>query len=181
LNLCNLAFILCSVKSYLTTKTIFAAILAVGMFALSQMPSSNSAMADRNNNYNDHQIPSTVTIPLEGLRLKAGQFIELSDTDPLRVAAAHVTINVPCQNDNNNKGPESDIAVVAGVAPELKQTELEFIAGLSNPEDNCTYHADILGNENDEVTDIAIINPGHVTVEFKSGNFATISITEVNG
>jgi hypothetical protein len=80
------------VKSYLTTKTIFAAILAVGMFALSQMPSSNSAMADRNNNYNDHQIPSTVTIPLEGLRLKAGQFIELSDTDPLRVAAAHVTI-----------------------------------------------------------------------------------------
>jgi hypothetical protein len=42
------------VKSYLTTKTIFAAILAVGMFALSQMPSSSPAMADRNNNSNDH-------------------------------------------------------------------------------------------------------------------------------
>jgi hypothetical protein len=181
LNLCNLAFILCSVKSYLTTKTIFAAILAVGMFALSQMPSSNSAMADRNNNYNDHQIPSTVTIPLEGLRLKAGQFIELSDTDPLTVAAAHVTINVPCQNGMNNKDPDSDIAVIAGVAPELDQIELEFIAGLSNPEDNCTYHADIPENVNEEVTDIAIINPGHKTLEFKSGNFATISITEVNG
>jgi hypothetical protein len=167
-------------KSNLTTKTIFAAILAVGMFALLQMSSSNPAMADKNI-YSDHQIPSAVTIPLEGLRLKAGQFIELADTDPLRVAAAHVTINVPCQNGNNNKDPESDIAVVAGVAPELKQTELEFIAGLSNPEDNCTYHADIPGNENDEVTDMAIINPGHETIEFKSGNFATISISEVTG
>jgi hypothetical protein len=106
-------------KSCSITKTFFAVILTLGMFAVSQMPSSNPVMADRNN-YDEHQIPSTVTIPLEGLRLKAGQFIELSDTDPLRVAAAHVTTNVPCQNDNNNKGPESDIAVVAGVAPEFK-------------------------------------------------------------
>ena len=158
----------------------FVAILAVGLFALSQMPSSsNPAMADRNK-YNDHQIPSTVSIPLEGLRLKAGQFIELSDTTPVRVAAAHVTMNVPCENGNNKKDPGSNIAVVAGVAPELEQVELEFIAELSNPEDNCTYHADISENENNEVTDIAIINPGYETVEFKSGNFATISITKVN-
>ena len=86
------------------TKQFFAAILAVGMFTLSQTPSSNPAMADRNNNYNDHQIPRTVTIPLEGLRLKAGQFIELSDTTHLRVSCLpHVTINVPSQNGNNNK------------------------------------------------------------------------------
>ena len=167
-------------KLFLLNKRFFVAIVAAGIFALSQIPLSNTALADKNNN-NDDQIPSTVTIPLEGLRLKAGQFIELSDTDPVTVAAAHVTINVPCQNGMNNKDPDSDIAVVAGVAPELDQIELEFIAGLSNPEDNCTYHADIPENVNEEVTDIAIINPGHKTVEFKSGNFATISITEVNG
>jgi hypothetical protein len=61
----------------------------------------------------------------------------------------------------------------------MSDTDVHQLCNIA--EDNCTYHADILRNENDEVTDIAIINPGHVTVEFKSGNFATISITEVNG
>jgi hypothetical protein len=70
--------------------------------------------------------------------------------------------------------------VVAGVAPDLSPVELEFIAELSDPEDNCLYHVDIPENEDDEVTDIAIINPGDKTVKFGSGNFATISITEVS-
>jgi hypothetical protein len=161
-------------KKYLTTKTFFAAILVAGIFAISQMP-SNVAMADGNND----QIPSSVTIPLEGLTLKAGQLIELIDTTPVLVTAAHAVINVPCDNDNNND-PESHIAVLAGVAPDLEPFELEYIAELSDPEDNCLYHADIPENEDDEVTDIAIINPGDETVKFGSGNFATISITEVS-
>jgi hypothetical protein len=57
---------------------------------------------------------TTVTIPLEGLKLKAGQFILLSDTSPVKVDAAHVTINVSFENGNNSD-PKSDIAVVAGV------------------------------------------------------------------
>jgi hypothetical protein len=154
-------------KKYLTTKTFFAAILVTGIFAISQIP-SNAAMAE---------IPSSVTIPLEGLTLKAGQFIELTDTTPVLVTAAHATINVPCKNGDD---PESDIAVVAGVAPDLEPVDLEFIAELSDPEDNCLYHVDIPENENDEVTDIVIINPGDETVKFGSGNFATISITEVS-
>jgi hypothetical protein len=159
-------------KKYLTTKTFFAAILVTGIFAISQIP-SNAAMADGNND----QIPSSVTIPLEGLTLKAGQFIELTDTTPVLVTAAHATINVPCENGDD---PESDIAVVAGVAPDLEPVDLEFIAELSDPEDNCLYHVDIPENEDDEVTDIVIINPGDKTVKFGSGNFATISITEVS-
>ena len=163
-------------KKYLTNKAFFvAAILVAGIFAISQIP-SNAAMADGNN---DDQIPSSVTIPLEGLTLTAGQYIELTDTTPVLVTDSHVTINVPCDNGNNND-PESDIAVVAGVAPDLSPVELEFIAELSDPEDNCLYHVDIPENEDDEVTDIAIINPGDKTVKFGSGNFATISITEVS-
>jgi hypothetical protein len=159
-------------KKCLTNKAFFAAILVAGIFAISQIP-SNVALADGNND----QIPSSVTIPLEGLTLKAGQFIELTDTTPILVTAAHATINVPC---NNGDDPESDIAVVAGVAPDLEAVDLEFIAELSDPEDNCLYHVDIPENEDDEVTDIAIINPGDETVKFGSGNFATISITEVS-
>jgi hypothetical protein len=161
-------------KKYLTTKTFFAAILVAGIFAISQMP-SNVAMADGNNN----QIPSSVTIPLEGLTLKAGQFIELIDTTPVLVTAAHAVINVPCDNGNNND-PESHIAVVAGVTPDLEPIELEYIAELSDPEDNCLYHADIPENEDDEVTDIVIINNGDETVKFGSGNFASASVTEVS-
>ena len=160
-------------KKYLTTKTFFAAILVTGIFAISQIP-SNAAMADGNN---DDQIPNSVTIPLEGLTLKAGQFIELTDTTPVLVTAAHATINVPCENGDD---PESDIAVVAGVAPDLEPVDLEFIAELSDPEDNCLYHVDIPENEDDEVTDIVIINNGDETVKFGSGNFATTSITEVS-
>ena len=164
-------------KKCLTNKTFFAAILIAGIFAISQMHSNAaSAIADGNNG----QIPSSVTIPLEGLTLKAGQFIELTDTTPVLVTAAHATINVPCDNGNNNNDPESHIAVVAGVAQDLETFELEYIAELSDPEDNCLYHADIPENEDDEVTDIAIINPGDETVKFGSGNFATISITEVS-
>ena len=164
-------------KKCLTNKTFFAAILIAGIFAISQMHSNAAAaIADGNND----QIPSSVTIPLEGLTLKAGQFIELTDTTPVLVTSAHATINVPCDNGNKNNDPESDIAVVAGVAPDLKPVELEYIAELSDPEDNCLYHADIPENEDDEVTDIAIINAGDETVKFGSGNFATISITEVS-
>ena len=163
-------------KKYLTNKAFFvAAILVAGIFAISQIP-SNAAMADRN----DDQIPSSVTIPLEGLTLTAGQYIELTDTTPVLVTDSHVTINVPCDNGNNNNDPESDIAVVAGVAPDLEAVELEFIEELSDPEHNCLYHADVPENEDDEVTDIVILNPGDETVKFRSGNFATISITEVS-
>ena len=163
-------------KKYLTTKTFFAAILVAGIFAISQI-SSNVAMADGNN---DNQIPSTVSIPLEGLTLKAGQYLELADTTPVLVTDSHVTINVPCDNGNNNNDPESDIAVVAGVAPDLEPVELEYISELSDPEDNCLYHADVPENEDDEVTDIVILNPGDETVKFGSGNYATVSITEVS-
>ena len=162
-------------KKYLTNKAFFAAILIAGIFAISQIP-SNAAMADGNN---DDQIPSSVTIPLEGLTLKAGQYIELIDTTPVLVTAAHAVINVPCDNGNNND-PESHIAVVAGLAPDLEPIELEYIAELSDPEDNCLYHADIPENEDDEVTDIAIINPGDETVKFGSGNFVSASVTEVS-
>ncbi len=161
-------------KKCLTNKAFFAAILVAGIFAISQIP-SNVVMADGNSD----QIPSSVTIPLEGLTLKAGQYIELTDTTPVLVTASHTTINVPCNNGNNDD-PVSDIAVAAGVAPDLEPVELEYIAELSDPEDNCLYHADIPENEDDEVTDIAIINPGDETVKFGSGNFATTSITEVS-
>jgi len=68
--------------------------------------------------------------------IKDRQFIELTDTASVLVTAAHATINIPRDNGNNNNYLESHIAVVARVAPDLELVTLEYIAELSDPEDN---------------------------------------------
>jgi hypothetical protein len=119
------------------------------------------------------QIPTVVTIPLEELSLDSGQFLLLSDITPVRVDAAHIAINVPCEDG------DSDIAAVAGLAPDVQPVELDYVSQLSSPPENCTFHGDI-PNNSDEVTDIAIINTGTEEIQFDSGNFATLAITEVS-
>jgi hypothetical protein len=119
------------------------------------------------------QIPTVVTIPLEGLSLNEQQFLLLSDTTPVRVDAAHLAINVPCTEEF-----DTDIIAVAGVAPDVQTVELELVPELSSPPTNCLYHGDI-PNNSDEVTDIAIANAG-ADIQFGSGNFATLAITDVN-
>ena len=127
-------------------------------------------------------IPTVVTIPLEGLSLNEGQFLLLSDTTPVRVGAAHLAINVPCTENEQTGEVTSDIIAVAGVAPdELEIIELNdsnFVPALSALPNNCLFHIDI-PNNGFEVTDIAIANTG-ADIEFGSGHFATLSITEVD-
>ena len=124
------------------------------------------------------QIPTVVTIPLEGKSLKKGQFLLISDTTPVIVDRAHIALNVPCQDGGNN--PQSEITAVAGVAPNVKKVDLTFIKQLSNTPKNCTYHAnipqDIKGNSNARVTDIAIISLNR-DIQFGSGNFVNFSST----
>ncbi|HEU4822031.1 MAG TPA: hypothetical protein VFS97_01260 [Nitrososphaeraceae archaeon] len=55
---------------------------------------------------------------------------------------------------------------------------LELVPEPSSPPTNCLYHGDI-PNNSDEVTDITIANAG-ADIQFGSGNFATLAITDVN-
>jgi hypothetical protein len=124
------------------------------------------------------ELLSTSTLPLENLSLASGDFIILADVTPIPIEAAHVSMNVPCRIADNNFTPSSDIKVIAGVAPDLKPTTLEYIAELSRPEINkCTYHVELPQVAEQQITDIAIMNTGNQTIEFSSGNFATISIS----
>jgi hypothetical protein len=131
---------------------------------------------------NSNQIPTVVTIPLEGKSLAKGEFLLISDTTPVLVDRSHIALNVPCQDGSSNN-PKSDITVVAGVAPNVKKVNLTFIKQLSNPPGHCTYHADIpkdiQGNSHVKVTDIAIISLNK-DVQFDSGNFVTLSISAVH-
>lgn len=138
------------------------------------------------------ELLTTSTVPLENLSLAPGDFIILADSTPVPIESAHVSMNVPCQvptaaaegnnnitagTTNANQGPPStDIKIMAGVAPDLEAAIPEYIAGLSRPENGkCTYHVQIPEVAGEPVTDIAIVNTGNQTVNFTSGNFATIS------
>src|SRR5919109_579175 len=130
------------------------------------------------------QIPTVVTIPLEGLSLNEQQFLLLSDTTPVRVGAAHLAINVPCTEEG-----DTDIIAAAGVAPDVEQVKLELVPELTSPPQagNCLYHGDIpddiVPDNSVEVTEIAIANAGDVgtgtDIQFGSGNFATLAITDL--
>ena len=134
------------------------------------------------------ELLTTSTVPLENLSLAPGDFIILADSTPVPIESAHVSMNVPCQvgaaegnnittsTTNADIGPPTDIKIMAGVAPDLEQAVPEYIAGLSRPEiGKCTYHVQIPQVVDQQVTDILIINTGNQTVNFSSGNFATIS------
>jgi hypothetical protein len=169
-------------RSKLDLVVMATAIIALGISAITPMSlmSKEAIAVQDGNSRNYDQIPSIETIQLEGLSLDPSRFLELSDTAPVLVQQAHVAINVPCSNGDD---PKSDIAVIAAeLAPgvevsDLEPVDLEFIEGLSNPGEHCTFHADISPKE--EVTDIAIINLGESTVEFESGNFASVSVSKV--
>ena len=121
---------------------------------------------------------STSTVPLEHLSLAPGEFIILADVTPVPIEAAHISMNVPCRVAGNNTTPSSDIKVMVGVAPNLTPVSLEYIAGLSRPESfKCTYHVQLPQVAGQQITDIAIMNTGNKTIQFSSGNFATISIS----
>ena len=134
------------------------------------------------------ELLTTSTVPLENLSLAPGDFITLADSTPIPIESAHVSMNVPCQVaavDSNNitastsnatLGLSSDIKIIAGVAPDLRPAIPEYIAELSRPENGkCTYHVQIPEVAEQQVTDIAIVNTGNQTINFSSGNFATIS------
>jgi hypothetical protein len=135
------------------------------------------------------ELLTTSTVPLENLSLAPGEFIILADSTPVPIASAHVSMDVPCRavatEDSSNittsitnatLEPSTDIKVMAGVAPDLQPAIPEYIAGLSHPESGkCMYHVQLPEAAGQEVTDIAIVNAGNQTVNFSSGNFATIS------
>jgi hypothetical protein len=135
------------------------------------------------------ELLTTSTVPLENLSLAPGDFIILADSTPVPIESAHVSMNVPCQvataegnnittntTTNATLRPSSDIKIMAGLEPNLIPAIPEYIAELSRPENGkCTYHVQLPQVADQQITGIAIVNTGNQTVNFSSGNFATIS------
>ncbi len=122
----------------------------------------------------DSTIDAFDTIPLEGKSLRSGEFLLLVDSTPALIESSHVALNIPCDVDGDDA--ESDIAVVVGVAPDLSEVELEYVAELSDPDNNrCVFHVDV-PEDDEDVTDIAMINTGDDDITFESGMFVSTSV-----
>jgi hypothetical protein len=157
------------VKSFLFA--ILAGAVSVGLAAgvLTVPAALNSAATTA-----DAEVDAFDTIPLQGLSLRPGEFILLVDTTPSLIDSAHVALHIPCEVSGDDA--ETDIAVVAGVAPDVSPVDLEYVAELSDPDsDRCTFHV-TLPEDGEDITDIAMINAGDSNINFKSGMFVTTSI-----
>lgn len=142
-----------------------AAVL-VGMFAIQQQMNAVAIAQSVG-------VEAFDTIPLQGLSLNSGEFLLLVDTTPALIETAHVALNIPCEIRPNQA--TSNIAVVAGVAPNVAPVDLEFVRPLSPNEKHCTFHV-TLPNDSEDITDIAIINTSNHRITFNSGNFVTTSV-----
>ena len=156
-----------------------AALLALSMFA------AQTAIADGEGDPVDAQFQSTGTIVLKQ-SLRGEDFMLLEDVTPLQVVGGHVAMKVPC--DSNGDTP---LQVLVGSASEsgsaLVAVDLERIADLSNPGRDCVYHADLdvvhikedlmtLGNEDVNITDIALKNSGNRRIHFGIDNGNTVTV-----
>ncbi|HEX7031776.1 MAG TPA: hypothetical protein VF172_02130 [Nitrososphaera sp.] len=141
--------------------------LAAGIFAFPAVLSASATASDS-------KIDAFDTIPLEGKSLGSGEFLLLVDSTPALIESGHVALNIPCEV--NGDDAESDIAVVAGVAPDLSEVELEYVAELSDPDnDRCVFHVDV-PQDDEDVTDVAMINTGDNEITFESGMFVSTSV-----
>jgi len=112
----------------------------------------------------------TETISLSG-KLEKGDFKLLMDITPYMSEGGHIALKVPCGKDG-----EQLLSVLAGVAPDVKPVELQYVEPLSNAPDSCVYHAEL----GEGITDIALANTSDKGIMFfgkSSGGYsATITI-----
>ena len=174
-----------------TGKNVLLRVSMTALLAFSMVP-AQTAIADGDGGPVDAQFQSTGTIVLKR-SLRGGDFMLLEDVTPLQVVGGHVAMKVPC--DSNGDTP---LQVLVGSASEsgsaLVPVELEFIEDISAPGRDCVYHADLdvvhikeglmtLGNENVNITDIALKNSVNRRIHFgiDNGNTVTVNLLTSSG
>ncbi|MCI0559671.1 MAG: CHRD domain-containing protein [Nitrososphaera sp.] len=151
---------------------VMGAIVVAGILAFSLLATAAQQMLTAT--ATNAKVLTIETVPLEGLSLDEGEFLLLADTTPAEIGSGHVALSIPCEGEQES--PETDIDLLAGVAPDLNVVELDYVSDLSDPSQNrCTFHMTI-PEADEQITDVAIIN-NVGTVQFESGHFATISLT----
>ncbi len=117
-----------------------------------------------------HAVLDSATVLLSHEGINAKDFIHLYDSTPSMITSGHVAAKLPCNADG-----ESELAIVAGVAPDVAPVEMEIVEGLSSPGKMCIYHADLSG----EITDVALLNTSDKAVRLPRTSTVVISVSAV--
>jgi hypothetical protein len=119
-------------------------------------------------------------IPLTG-QLAGGDYILLMDFTPFVTSIeghSHIALKVPCNEDGTSK-----VAIVAGIAPNLKTLDIGNAINngtldgnsldLSNEGNSCLYHAELPNN----ISDIALVNTSNQTLNFNEGGYPSVTVS----
>ena len=136
----------------------------------------NSAAAEEEEEHNEtNVVRDSVTELLDGQIIPGGDFIHLYDTTPYHILNGHVALKAPCEDDST-----TPIQILIGSAPNMTAAELENIAPLSTPGEQCLYHADLIpGGNVTIITDVALKNPTEEDIEFPPTATVVIGINEI--
>jgi len=114
----------------------------------------------------------SLTILLNGITLREGEFILLYDSTPY-ASRGHIALTLPCDSDN----PGVPIfQLLTGRAPDLVSHPPTYLPQLSSPPDTCLYHAQL--GFGDPVTDVALKNISGEEVTFRGPHTVTITAHE---
>lgn len=139
-----------------------------------------------NNNYNPillfakgqqaekkSQGQDSVTVLLDGKTIPSKSFIHLYDSTPSIVSVGHVAAHLPCDS-----GGDTNVKVVAGIAPDVSPLNLTRVDKLSVLGTVCMYHADIPQQQGRNITDIALLNPTEQSITLPDTTTVVIHVTE---
>ncbi|HEY6536359.1 MAG TPA: hypothetical protein VIY08_11280 [Candidatus Nitrosocosmicus sp.] len=116
----------------------------------------------------------STTLLLEGKTLPKGDYIELYDATPYKIATGHFVAKVPC----NPKG-NSEVQLLTGVAPDFKSNPAELIKVLSTPGKLCLYHVDLVSEGKNIITDVAIKNNSTHGITFPPTSSVAVGVDEI--
>ena len=135
----------------------------------------HSAEEEEKEHNETNVVRDSVTELLDGQTIPGGDFIHLYDTTPYHILNGHVALKAPCEDDST-----TPIQILIGSAPNMTVAELENIAPLSTPGEQCLYHADLIpGGNVTIITDVALKNPTEEDIEFPPTATVVIGINEI--
>lgn len=115
-----------------------------------------------------------VTLLLEDKTLPKGDYIELYDSTPYKIVTGHLVVKVPC----NSKG-QAEVDLLTGEAPNLKSTHAELVSELSTPGKLCLYHVDLVSDNANTITDVAIKNNSTHGITFPPTSSAGVGVDKI--
>lgn len=118
----------------------------------------------------------TETILLDGFTLPEQDYLHLYDSTPYEITSGHITVQVPCSDDNS-----TDVILLMGQSQELRFQEMELIPTLSDADETCSYHSDIASTISSPITNIAIYNNStEDDIDFPEASSVVISVSEIS-